>query len=55
MTDERWAKLMANDKEKLTPEELADGWHFCVVWDGLLVGPGMTEQEDCTCTALKRL
>ena len=28
-----------------TPQEVAEGWHFCPEWDGLLVGPGMIEDE----------
>lgn len=24
---------------KLTQEEMAQGWHFCFDWDGLIVGP----------------
>lgn len=36
MSDERWFCLMADDDLKLTEQELADGWHFCWDWDGLL-------------------
>ncbi len=49
MTDERWRELMNDESKKLTPEELAEGWHFCWDWDGLLVGPGMDELEMCHC------
>lgn len=51
MSDERWIELM-NDptaKSKLTKEEMDEGWHFCFDWDGLLVGPDMSELEACTC------
>jgi hypothetical protein len=34
---------------KLTSEEIAEGWHFCREWDGLLIGPGMPEMEACLC------
>lgn len=40
---------MKNDGEKLTPEEVSQGWHFCCDWDGLLIGPGMSELEYCDC------
>lgn len=49
MTDQRWTTLMRDDDLALTPEEIAEGWHFCWEWDGLLVGPGMKELEACTC------
>ena len=39
MTDERWEKLMADQKASLTKEEIKAGWHFCYEYDGLLVGP----------------
>ena len=34
---------------RLTQEEIAEGWHWCYEFDGLLVGPGMREMESCTC------
>jgi len=49
MTDERWNLLMENDSEKLAPDEISQGWHFCCDWDGLLIGPGMGELESCGC------
>ena len=49
MNRERWYLLMKNDGEKLTPEEVSQGWHFCCDWDGLLIGPGMSELEYCDC------
>lgn len=45
----RYHALMANDDLQLTPAELKAGWHFCYDWDGLLIGPGMNEIENCTC------
>lgn len=47
MTDERYAAVMADYSAKLTPAEIAEGWHFCVEFDGLLVGPGMGELRVC--------
>lgn len=49
MTSERWSALMNDDASCLTREEMADGWHWCLDWDQLLVGPGMMEMEHCTC------
>lgn len=48
MTDQRWKEVQENDDVKLTLEEIAEGWHFCWEFDGLLVGPGMGEQRFCT-------
>jgi hypothetical protein len=51
MTDERWKLLMESDDEPLTEDERLEGWHFCMDWDGLLVGPGMEmELKHCTCS-----
>jgi hypothetical protein len=35
--------------EGLTDDEWENGWHWCDEWDGLLVGPGMTEALACSC------
>lgn len=48
ISKERWEKLMASN-EALTPDEIKAGWHFCVEFDGLLIGPGMVEMSVCTC------
>ena len=45
----RYAELMNNEKAKLSKKERELGWHFCTDWDGLLVGPGMEEEEHCLC------
>ena len=45
----RYTELMNNPNSKLTEEEIKQGWHFCSHWDGLLIGPGMNELEDCIC------
>lgn len=50
MTRERWRGLMSVTGGRLTPEELAQGWHFCPDWDDLLVHPDMPESRACTCT-----
>jgi len=49
MTSERYWELEGFYDGKLTEEEVKEGWHFCPDWDGLLVGPGMSEHECCTC------
>lgn len=48
MTDERYKEIMESPAS-MTDEEWNTGWHFCVEWDGLLVGPGMTEADCCGC------
>ena len=41
MTEERWNYLMrpfdGDESVMLTAEELANGWHWCDEWDGLLI------------------
>lgn len=49
MNRERWNLLMTTDSEKLSDDEISQGWHFCDDWDGLLIGPGMGEMEACEC------
>ena len=46
---DRYDALMRDESVKLTDAEIAAGWHFCYEFDGLLVGPGMSETEFCTC------
>lgn len=49
MTDERYEQLMERDGT-LSAEEMAEGWHWCWEFDGLLVGPGMELcLEVCRC------
>jgi hypothetical protein len=50
MTKERYRDLMRDEHLELTADEIFEGWHFCHDFDGLLVGPGMTECEFCHCT-----
>jgi hypothetical protein len=56
MTSDRYHELTHNDgvrsdgsRAELTAEEIDAGWHWCLDFDGLLVGPGMGEMENCTC------
>jgi hypothetical protein len=46
MTSNRFSELMRNCSLSLTPEESAEGWHFCHEFDGLLV-KGDPKQESC--------
>ncbi len=49
MTDERYRELMDSDDIFLTADERREGWHYCLDWDLLLVGPDMPEKEVCMC------
>ncbi len=49
MTNERYMALERNRSLSLTHRELEEGWHFCVDWDGMLVGPGMDALAGCLC------
>lgn len=51
MTDDRYQELMTNDEAVLTKDELAEGWHFCADWDGLLISHSSVEYQYCTCEA----
>jgi len=48
MTDERYNTLM-RDEGELTQEEIDEGWHFCIEFDGLLIGPDWEERKFCHC------
>lgn len=48
MTDERYNFLMGNRDAVLTVEELADGWHWCLEFDGLLRN-NKEEEFQCDC------
>lgn len=52
--DRRRKYLIEKKGEALTKEEVADGYHFCKDWDGLLVGPDDPEVESCTCKLVPR-
>lgn len=45
----RYEFLMTHQDEKLTPEELAEGWFFCCTFDGLLIHKTSPEGEFCGC------
>ena len=46
---DRWDVLMMDSSRALAESGLALGWHWCLEWDGLLVGPNMDELRCCTC------
>ena len=50
MSKDRWTQLMLDEDLELTAEEIKNGWHFCVEFDGLLIGPGMDEMKNCECS-----
>ena len=50
MTPERMRFVERNIDAELTPEEIAEGWHFCYDWDGLLVNRYDKEGEGSCCT-----
>ncbi len=45
----RYILFSTNPDEKLTKEELEDGWHFCPDWDDMLIHKEWPEIESCTC------
>jgi hypothetical protein len=49
MTNERWKQLSESHNCYLKPSEISEGWHWCNEFDGLLVGPGSHELNNCTC------
>jgi len=49
MDDKRYWYLETHPEAKLTKEEVAQGWHFCMDWDGMLVGNEMEEKNACLC------
>lgn len=54
MSGHRWT-MLERKGTGLTESEIQAGWHFCNEWDGLLVGPGMIEQEACTCFSKEKV
>ena len=63
MTDERYEKLQNNSiyghtkvpltsTEYVTFKEWEEGYHYCLDWDGLFIGPENKEFECCTCHPL---
>jgi len=49
MSFERYYFLMSSLNAQLTKEEIKQGWHFCIEWDGLLIHPDMPEFDACSC------
>lgn len=50
MTDERWRELsFSRSPAFLTPEEIAEGWHFCPDWDYALISEHCPEKDSCLC------
>ena len=50
MTPERRRELECGpDPQKLTDEEIRQGYHFCPDWDFMVVGPEDSEISGCTC------
>ena len=49
MTDARFKELMEDDRKPMTPEEWAEGWHYCHEFDGLLRKNEPAEEFFCTC------
>jgi hypothetical protein len=48
MNRERYIEL-DNSGTGLTKEEWEAGWHWCLEWDDMLVGPGTQEALVCSC------
>lgn len=49
MTPERFNFLQRNPDEKLTAEEIEEGYFFCCTWDYLLIHKNDPEAKCCTC------
>jgi len=58
MSQERWNYLMqpfdGDENVMLTAEEVANGWHWCDEWDGLLIHADDREFEHCNCDFMKK-
>ncbi len=50
MDKQRYYELSTNMELKLTPEEVAAGWHFCPDWDDMLIHKDGPEAGGCTCS-----
>lgn len=48
MSEAEWLALERSGGP-LSPAQIAEGWHYCHDWDGLLIGPGWPEMACCTC------
>ena len=49
MKTEHYSALMLYDGSPLTEKDVTQGWHNCPMVDGLLIGPGMKNEECCLC------
>lgn len=49
MDKERWISSFSDLDFVVTDEEYAQGWHFCDIWDDMLIGPEMPEWDCCIC------
>ena len=50
MKRQRYKELETDLSLKLTPEEVAEGWHFCgSEWDDMLIHKDWPEAECCNC------
>lgn len=50
MKHSRYKELMNDHTLKLTDDEIAEGWWFCVCeWDGLLIHSSWAEAKFCGC------
>jgi len=49
MTREREQTLESDPKARLTPVELAEGWHFCSEFDLLLTQGEILQEDETTC------
>ncbi len=54
MTKARYDEIMTaittgKEAPQLTQAEIAEGYHYCGSWDGLLVMPDTPESECCEC------
>lgn len=51
MTEERYSFPVSKDGQlvPLSKSEIEEGWHYCSEFDGLLVGPKMSELNCCRC------
>jgi hypothetical protein len=58
MSEERWNYLMqpfdGDENVMLTADEIANGWHWCDEWDGLLIHADDREFEHCKCDFMKK-
>jgi hypothetical protein len=58
MTQERWDYLMqpfeGDESVMLTADELANGWHWCDEWDGLLIHADDGEFIHCKCGFMEK-